>query len=492
MTGGLAKSDVGGSEVKPLGGITREFFDRVREREIARGACSDAHPCPGYYDFEPHVAGEVFAALLAEEPLVSIQRSMQLLSVKKEGHRITAVLTERGELTAEVFVDASYEGDLMVQSGVSHTSLREARLQAADGVDQGDIEDDAGFGNLARPYGLTIDPYVIPGQPSSGLISFVESPPPAMPAQGSADGRLMAYNYRLCVTDDPTNQVPFSRPADYDPIRYEGSARLAVAMASTGKKAPDELFFNPASTVHSKDPAYFKHDLNGGAAFSTDMTAIGWNQDYPTASPSGREAIAGEYRRYIEGLLYFWQTDPRFGSLNAKVARFGYCADEFADNGHWPYHLYTRETRRMVGEYVMNENDVLRNGRRPVVPDSIGMGAYGMDSHIRRFTTTRINGKDVVVTEGFRIVHQPNHAPYPIAYRSLLPRREQASNLLNPVTLSATSMAYSSLRMEPTFMVLGQAAGTAAAMAVDSGGAVHDLDIGSLQARLQQDGQILH
>jgi hypothetical protein len=491
MTGGLAKSDVGSAEESPLGGITEEFFDRTRRRETELGACSSEHPCPVAYDFEPHVAGEVFAAMLAEQPLISIQRSLPLRVVHKDSSRLTHIVTDRGEMAAGVFIDASYEGDLMVAAGVSHVSGREARRTAGDGAAPGDIEDHAGFAEFRRPQGLNVDPFVIPGDSASGLIPFVEPMPDPVPALGSADDRLMAYNYRICVTDDPGNRVPFDRPADFDPALYEGSARVAVALAFSGKMPLDELYFNPHPTVRSKNRDYFKYDLNGGPAFSTDVSAQGWNQPYPKADATQRAAIAAAYRSYGQGLLYAWRTDPRFGDLNAKLARFGYCADEFADNAHWPHALYVRESRRMAGEYVMNENDVSHNGRRPVPPDSIGMGSYGMDSHFRRLTTVKMNSRDVIVTEGFGVVHPQGDPRYRVPYRSLLPRRQEASNLLNPVTPSSTSMAFRSLRMEPTMMVLGQAAGTAAAMAVESTVGVQDVSVTALQSRLRQAGQIL-
>ncbi|MEK8031871.1 FAD-dependent oxidoreductase [Ideonella sp. DXS29W] len=498
MTGGLAKSDTGGGGAgeKALGGITREFFDRTRDREIAKGACSNEYPCPIYWDFEPHVAAEVFADMLAEQPRVFVQSGVSSFTVVRDGAQLKRLVTARGDVSAKVFIDASYEGDLMAQAGVSYTMIREPRLSGSDGVDPAGIEDDAGYGGLVTPpYGRSVDPFLEAGKPESGLLPFVEPPPAPEKAVGSADDKLMAYNYRLCVTDDPDNRIPFARPADYDPALYEGSARVAQAAAAQGKPL-DELYFNPARTVRSTNPRYFKGDLNGGSAFSTDMTSPVWNQAYADASSAGRSAIEAAYRGYIEGLLYFWQTDPRFGALNAKVARYGLCRDEFVDNGHWPYRLYVRESRRMLGEYVMNENDVLRNGRRAPIDDGIAMGAYSADSHIRRITWATISvggapARPTVVTEGFRIIRLPGFEPYPIAYRSLLPRRSEVENLLNVGTLSATSMAYSSLRMEPTFMMIGQAAGTAASMAAQANSAVHDVDVKGLQARLVADGQIV-
>jgi hypothetical protein len=492
MTGGLSKSDVGGAGGTGLGGIAREFFDRTRDHEEATGACPFGGACPIYFDFEPKAAKFVFEAMLAEQKLIYLEKGIVIDGVDKSGTTITALRTRRGAITSDVVVDATYEGDLAVMAGASTVIGREAR---AGGGNLSLVEDDAGVGSFVPPYDLEVDPYIVPGDPTSGTLPFVQAKA-ALPPPGSADGLVMAYNYRLCVTDDPGNRIPFARPADYDPKRYEGSARVAVAMEASGRLPLDGLYFNPARTVRSTDERYFKHDLNGGSAFSTDMTTPDWNQAYPPGSGSQREAIAAAYKSYIQGLLYFWQTDPRFGPLNAKVASFGLCKDEFVDNGSWPYRLYARETRRMVGEYVMSANDVLQNGRRPKITASIGMGGYSMDSHTRQITVASRSfggapAHDVVVSEGFEIVRIPDYTPYPVSYYSLVPQRAQVTNLLNPVTLSATSLAYSSLRMEPAFMIFGQAAGTAAAIASASKLPVQGISLATLQSRLQANGQIL-
>jgi len=242
-----------------------------------------------------------------------------------------------------------------------------------------------------------------------------------------------------------------------------------------------------------------KYDLNGGSTFSSDMTAPHLNQRYVEASEREREEIRLAYRHYIQGLLYFWQTDPRFGSLNAKVARFGYCADEFNDaRGGWPHQLYVRASRRMVGRYMMNENDVMQNGRREPVSDSVAMGSYDIDHHTYRYFVLptlwpgESQPRDTLMAEGFKIVRLPNNAPYPVSFRSLTPLQEEASNLLNPVTLSATNVAYSSLRMEPTFMMLGQAAGAAAALAVERQTPVQEVPYELLRQRLRDAGQRLY
>jgi hypothetical protein len=496
IAGGLAKTDIHTGMGIPLGWITQEFFDKARALSVANGNCAAPEDCPFYYDVEPRMAKTAFEQMVAAEPNLWLGLSQRVLSAEKEGARITAVTTGSGRISGSIFIDASYEGDLMAMTGVSHTTAREPRLEVDPGHPQyGEREDDAGTGAFKPPYGLFIDPYKVPGDPKSGTIAFVEPQVANPPAPGSGDDRLMAYNYRLCVTDDPTNKVPFTRPADYDAERYEGAARLAMAMAASGRMPLDRLYFNPSPTVRSKNGVHFKHDLNGGSVFSTDMSTPGWNQAYPAASPEERAAIEAAYRSYMQGLIYTWQTDPRFGALNAKVARFGLCKDEFVDNGHWSYRLYTRETRRMLGEYVMNQNDLFQNGRRPAVTDSVALGGYNIDSHVRRITVAprSISGappREMVVFEGFLVVHIPDERMYPISYRSLVPRRTEVTNLLNPVTLSMTSVGYASARMEPTFMMLGQAAGVAANLALETGDAVQDVDLRELQRRFASAGHV--
>lgn len=496
VAGGLAKTDIHTGMGIPLGWITQEFFDNTRALSVADGNCITPEDCPFYYDVEPRMAKAAFEQMVAAEPNLWLGLNQTLLSVEKDGARITAIRTASGRVAGSIFIDASYEGDLMATAGVSHTTLREPLLRVDPGHPRyGEREDDAGSRPFIPPYGLFIDPYKVPGDPQSGTISFVEPRTGDLPPAGSADERLMAYNYRLCVTDDPTNKVSFARPADFDAQRYEGSARVAVAMAASGRLPLDKLYFNPAPTVRSKDGVHFKHDLNGGSVFSTNMTARAWNQAYTTATPETREAIADAYRSYIQGLLYFWQTDPRFGPLNAKVARFGFCKDEFTDNASFPYRLYSRETRRMLGEYVMNQNDLFQNGRRPAIADSVALGGYNIDSHVRRITVgpRSIGGappKDMVLHEGFLSLQLPGDRMYPLSYRSLVPRRAEATNLINPVTLSMTSLGYASVRMEPTFMMLGQAAGVAANLAIESGAAVQDVDASELQSRLRREGHV--
>lgn len=496
MTGGLSKTDIGARGHEVVGGIADEFFIRVRDAERMRGACIE--PCNSFrYDFEPKVAEEVFEAML-EEAGVAVERGARLLSVNKADATILSIQTSRGELAGKVFIDASYEGDLMALAGIEYRVGREPQKLAEPPSDRAllaEQEDHGGMLPYRLPRGTAIDPFVVPGDSSSGTLPFIEPRPAVLPQAGEGDSRVMAYNYRLCVTDDPSNRIPFTAPEGYDAAQYEAHGRLAMALRRGGLDLAEHMFV-VQPTAYSSARAYYKYDLNGASTFSTDMAAPQMNQAYVEASEQEREQIRAAYRRYIEGLLYTWQTDPRFGSLNEKVARFGYCKDEFMDRGGWPHQLYVRAARRMVGEYVMNENDVMQNGRRPPIQDPVGFGYYDLDMHSHRYFAAPVTWPDgtrreALVLEGFLIVRLPDDAPYPISYRSLIPRAEDATNFLNPVTLSATHVAMSSIRMEPVFMVLGQAAGTAAAIAAETGTRVQDISYAALRSWLLHGGQIL-
>jgi FAD dependent oxidoreductase len=498
MSGGLARTDVGARGEEIIGGLTAEYFERIRDAENARNACPGRQRCRGLHRLEPQVAARVFEEMIAESGVI-LERSARLTGVLSGDAVIRAVETTRGEVAGEVFIDASYEGDLMAMAGVAYRVGREPRRMADppdDAIQLSIQEDHAGATEYRVPQGVFVDPYRIPGEPASGTLPFVEPRPEILPEEGEGDSRVMAYTYRLCVTDDPSNRIPFERPENYDPAQYEASARVAEARVQQGDVNLAEAMFNPAVTLLSRDPAYSKYDLNGGGTFSSDMTAPDLNQLYVEADEAERERIRAAYRDYVRGLLYSWRTDPRFGTLNEKVARFGLCADEFVDSGGWPHQLYVRAARRMVGAYVMNENDVLQNGRRPPISDPVGFGAYSMDSHTTRYFAAPVRWpggatKDALVVEGFQVVRIPEFEPYPVPYRALVPRAEDATNLLNPVTLSATHMAYSSLRMEPTFMILGEAAGTAAALAIETQESVQSVDYGMLRQRLLANGAIL-
>lgn len=495
LSGGLAKTDIGPRGHEVIGGLAAEFFRRTHAAALASGACEGG--CASVYDIEPRVGEQVFESMLTEAGVI-VERDVELQGVVKEGADIRRLATSRGEIGGRVFIDASYEGDLMAAAGIEYAVGREARrIAPPDEVAALAVQEDyAGVQRYRLPKGaLRADPFVVPNDPTSGTLVYIEPRPEVMPVEGQGDGRVMAYTYRLCVTDDPSNRIAFTAPPGYDPMRYEASARVVQAWTEAGADVAVTMF-NPAATVRSNDRSYQKYDLNGGSTFSIDMTGPALNQAYVEGSATERERIRAEYQDYIRGLLYFWQTEPRMLGLNQKLARFGYCADEFTDRGNWPHQLYVREARRMLGEYVMYEADVLQNGRRPPISDAIGFGVYNIDMHTYRYLAAPVNGPDgsrheVIVNEGFLIVHLPNDAPYPVSYRALVPRVGSASNFLNPVTPSATHVAFSSLRVEPTLMTLGEAAGVAASIALQNGSSVQAVPYGELRQRLLSRGMQL-
>jgi hypothetical protein len=490
MSGGLSNTDTGQRGAEVISGLAGEFFRRTRAIEEMRGACLD--PCASSFFFEPHVAEQVFETMLRDAG-VTVERSAQLVDVDKSGTTIARLRTSRGDVRGDVFIDASYEGDLMKLAGLPFRIGREPRRPAAasGAIPLADQEDNAGTQQRQLPLGRHIDPYRVPGDAASGTIAFVEPRPDPLPEVGDGDSRVTAYTYRLCVTDDPTNRIPFARPESYMPSDYELHARLAASVPADVDIARN--MFNPARIARSRGKNYFKYDLNSSLTLSTDLTGDGLNQGYVDQPQPVREQIQRRYRRFIQGWLYAMQTEPRLKALHARVSQFGYCADEFTSDGGWPHQFYVRVARRMVGEYVMNENDVMQNGRRPRIPDPVAFGSYSLAAHHHRYLAAPAEWpggqrKDAVMLEGLLIGRIPNDAPYPISYRALIPRENDARNLLNPVTLSATHVAYSSIRMEPTFMMLGEAAGVAASLSIESKSSVQAVSYPVLRQHLVKAG----
>lgn len=478
-SGGLGWTDTGNKAV--IGGLAREFYHRVwkrydrddawrwqkREEYGNKGqgtaAIDGAHRT--MWIFEPHVAEAVFEEFIAEFK-IPVHRDEWLdreAGVRKEGDRIRGLRTLSGATYAgKVFIDATYEGDLMAAAGVSYHVGREANAvygEQWNGVQKGVFQHGHYF---KKP----VDPLAVPGDPSSGLLPGIAKDPPG--ENGSGDRGVQAYCFRMCLTDCPGNRVPFPKPEGYDPKRYE----LALRVLATGWREVFEKF----------DPVpNRKTDTNNHGPFSTDC--IGQNHDYPEAGYERRREIVREHERYQKGLMYFLANDPRVpDDVRVPMSGWGLAKDEFADNAHWPRQLYIREARRMVGEFVMTDQHLL--GKREV-PRSVGMGSYAMDSHnVWRYVTpegTVQNEGDIGV--GIK--------PYKISYGSLVPKRQECGNLLVPVCASSSHIAYGSIRMEPVFMILGQSAATAASMALAEGIAVQDVDYGRLRERLRADGQVL-
>ena len=470
--GGMTSSGLGVTDIGPhgreyIGGISREFYRRVGAKY---GRAEEVW-------FEPKVAEQVFDEMAAEAGVIVVFGE-SLAGVEKTGTTLTRLHTSAGRVVrAGMFIDASYEGDLLAAAGASWVIGREANAQFGESF------------NGVRPptpliSGRRLDPYVVPGNPASGLIALVRPGPAA--AAGTADGLLQAYNYRLCLTNVPANRVPIEPPADYDPARYELLARYIKSGPAPGRPAgrPEAWVLDDLIDVQALLPNG-KADINAGCPVSTDWHR--GNDGYVTANAAGRATIATAHENHIRGLLHFLRTDPRVPpNVREEMASWGLARDEFEDNGHWPRQLYVREARRMVGDFVMTD----RHGRGlETAPQGIGLAAYWLDSH--SYQLLEIGGE--VRHEGGFFTNSPLYPPrpFPIAFRSIVAQKSEVANLAAPFCLSATHACFSSLRMEPVFMITSQAAATAAALALDAGTAIQDVPYDRLQSLLQAEGQIL-
>ncbi|HEY3899872.1 MAG TPA: FAD-dependent oxidoreductase [Chthoniobacter sp.] len=493
-TGGLGATDIGNKGA--IGGISREFYEQIasyyskpeawtwqrpeagtsQKREIQDARKHDKSPDPlvaktnrpTKWTFEPHVAMEIYERWLKDAG-VKVYLGEKLKSVKKDGARIVEFTTESGRtFRGKVFIDASYEGDLMAKAGVTYHVGREANAEYGETLN--------GFREKTPQHQFTVnvDPYVTPGDPASGLIAYIQKGTGEKPGDG--DKCVQAYNFRLCMTRTKENLVPWSevKPANYDEKNYELLARFVEALEKAGKP-PTGIFMGPTPMPNDKT------DTNNAGAFSTDF--IGENYAYPDADYATRERIIREHADYIKGMLYFLSSSARVPQhVRDTVNKWGLARDEFPKNGHFPTQLYVREARRMISDYVMTEANC-RWERK--AEDPVALGAYNMDSH----NCQRLVQDGFVRNEGD--VEVGVAGPYPVSYRSIVPKAAEAENLLVPVCLSATHIAYGSIRMEPVFMILGQSAATAASLAIDGKVTVQKVDYPQLKAQLVKDAQVL-
>ena len=450
VSGGLGWTDYGKKEV--IGGYALEFFERVGKK----------YGRPIEWHFEPHVAEAVFNDLVKEAGVTVFvnHRLLEKGGVRRAGTRLTDIVMENGAtFRAKVFADASYEGDVMAQAGVSYTWGRE-----------GVSEYNESLAGVREHTPLHQFRAAVSPQDGAGKL-LPEVMPRTGDAIGAADKRVQAYNFRLCMTKTADNRVPWPKPATYDPARFELLARYLPAFeASLGRPLTINDVMKPDELQNGKT------DTNNNGAFSTDY--IGGSYDYPNGSYATRRRIRQAHVDYIQGFLYFLANDARVPSaLATEMKQWGLCRDEFVDADNWPYQLYVREARRMIGEYVMSQRDIQTELTKP---DAIGKGSYNSDSHnVQRRPTA---DGSAVENEGDM---QVPVTPYQIPYRVMLPKRSQATNLLVPVAFSATHVAYSTLRMEPQYMIIGHAAGIAAKMAIDRQQAVQDVDAAALAAKLR-------
>lgn len=474
-SGGLGATDIGNKAA--IGGVSREFYRRIKTYysnpavwkwqqpgEYKSPRQDDPQRDDARWTFEPHVAERVLISML-HDAKVAIFKDMRLertSGVTIERKRIKSIRMESGTtFRARQFIDATYEGDLLATAGVSYTLGREANEQYGETLNGVQVAN-----STKHQLQTGIDPYVVRRDPSSGLLPGIGDGPGE---EGNADHRVQAYCFRMCNTTHSENRLTFEKPSGYNELDFELLFRNFEKGASI---AP----WHPIGMPN------LKTDTNNNRGFSTDF--IGYSYEWPEADYATRDAIYRKHLRYQKGLMWTLANHPRVPKpIRDEFSRWGNCRDEFMDNDGWPHQLYVREGRRMVSDYVMTQHHC--EGRE-VVTDSVGLAAYTMDSHnVQRYVDANGHARN----EGD--VQVGGFPPYAISYRSIIPKRTDCHNLGGPIALSASHIAYGSIRMEPVFMVLGQSSATAACLAIDDHISLQDIDIVSLQARLKRDGQVL-
>ncbi|MFQ3652155.1 MAG: FAD-dependent oxidoreductase [Gemmataceae bacterium] len=459
ITSGLGATDTGNRAA--IGGYSREFFVRVRDYYISRyGASSkQVKDCSDGYRFEPSVAMLTLKAMLAEAKVTPVFKK-PLRSVKKSGTSLVQIVAADGDTySAKIFIDATYEGDLLAAAGVKYHVGREGREVYGESL--------AGVQAFSRAHQFYVP--VNGFDAKKNPLPLIYTGDPGKPGQG--DKKVQAYNYRLCLTDRAENRVPFGKPEGYDPARFELLARYL-------KARPEVKFGQLCNPVRMPND---KTDTNNNGPISTDH--IGANWEYPEGDQATRERILKDHILYTKSFFYFLASDPRVPpALQKEVNRWGYAKDEWADNDHFPPQIYVREARRMLGAYVMTQKDLMTERTKD---DSVALGSYNADSHhAQRF----IKADGTVINEGdFQVPVDP----YAISYRCLTPKSDECANLLVCIAVSTSHVAYGSVRMEPVFLSLGQAAGVAAAHAIDEGVSVQKIDLAKLTAKLKKQKAVL-
>ncbi len=489
-TGGLGQTDIGNKMV--VGGISREFYQGIRKYyEISEnwkwqkrseyrdgGQTQTADSEDAMWTFEPSAALIVYNNMMAKEKITLIyhQRINRKTGVKMQNQKIIEIEMEGGvKYRGKMFIDATYEGDLMAAAGITYTVGREANKEFGEtlnGVQANTIgmtlRGTVSINGYNHNFVKGVDPYIVKGDRSSGLLPFIiESGRPGI--DGSGNKGIQAYCFRMTLTDHPENRVPFRKPDNYNELEYELLFRNY------------EAGYDRIPWINSSMPNR-KTDTNNRDGFSTDF--IGQNYAYPEASYDEREKIIERHRNYQQGLMWSLAYHPRIPEkIRNEVSRWGTCKDEYEREDGWQQQLYIREARRMLSDYIMTQRHC---EAYEVAEDPVGMAAYGMDSHnVQRY----VDANGYVQNEGNVEAH--GFSPYPISYRAIIPKKGECSNLLVPVCVSSTHIAFGSIRMEPVFMVLGQSAATAASLAIQTESDLHSLDYDSLKARLLKDKQIL-
>ena len=473
---GLGQTDSGDKRV--IGGIAREFYHRIwlhYQDESAWVWEPKPESFPGMdsqtqtmWAFEPSAAEKVMEGFIAEYgiPVYRGERLDRENGIVKEGNSLKSITTWSGRTFAgRIFLDATYEGDLLDAAGVSFTVGRESNArygETLNGIQTGNA--------VKHQFAGSIDPYMEPGNPESGFLPGLNQG--AGGEDGQADRKVQAYCYRLCMTRVPENRVPFEKPEDYDEEDYE--------LLFRDIEAGQTRFFHPSRVPNGKT------DTNNNGAVSSGY--IGANYDYPETCYERRDEIMANHIRCQKGFFWPMANHPRVPEeLRREFSEWGLAKDEFTDTENWPEQLYVREGRRMVSDFVETENHL--RSIQPI-PDPVGMGSYNMDSHnVQRYVAIDEEGRASVRNEGD--VQVPPGGAYPVSFRAMIPKKEECSNLLVPVCVSCSHIAYGSIRMEPVFMILGQSAATAAVLSIDAGISPADLPYERLEKRLREDGQVL-
>ena len=467
-TGGLGSTDLGTADA--VGGISREFYQRIKKhyenddvwtREPTRVS---AYTGDAMWAFEPNVAKKVYYEMLEEHNIPVVMEDRLILNregVNKTGNKITAIKTESGNVyKGRIFIDATYEGDLMAMAGVSFHVGREANSVYDETLNG--IQKVRTHNHILPGF---VDPYIVAGNRNSGILPGVHDGNPGVDFEG--DHRVQAYCFRMCLTDAPENRVAFAQPEGYDELEYE----LLFRNFEAGENRVPWL---PGMMPNRKT------DTNNRWGFSTNK--IGINYKYPEGNYSVRESIIMEQEHYQKGLMWTLANHPRVPThIREEVGKWGLAADEFTDNNNWPTQIYVREARRMIGEHVMTEHDCRRLS---VATDSIGLGSYAMDSHnVQRYITemgcVQNEGNIEVSTQG----------PYAISYKSIIPKEKECDNLLVTCAISASHIAFGSIRMEPVFMITGQSAAVFASLAIEQNTGVHGVDYLTLSQSLLSKNQ---
>lgn len=477
-TSGLTATDMNRNTL--VGGVAKEFYsniyqyylkpeawrnqdrDSYMESTLKRTYTGRNEKLGIQWVYESHVAENIMLSMLKKEN-VEILFNERLDLTKKpimDGTQIKSIEMESGKvISGKVFIDATYEGDLMAKSGVSYTVGREANSTYNETLNGIRINEEG-------PKLSQVDPYVIPGVPTSGLLPFVQ--PHIYGEDGTADNRVQAYNYRVTLTNDPANRIPIEKPDNYNPLLHEVLARrLQVEPELTLQK------------IVSLTP------MPNKKTDSNFMNLFGASYAYPDGDYAMRATLEQMHKDYALGMLWFLANDPRVPKhISDELQEWGLPKDEFQDTGNFPYQIYVREARRMIGPFVMTEHNVKKENKL-YAPESVGLGSYPMDCH---YVGRVVDEEGILRNEG--TVFQPT-TPYPISFRALMPFKKECTNLVVPICLSASHVAFASIRMEPVYMILGQSAGTIAAMAIDGKSTVQDVPYKKLSKRLLKDGQIL-